>query len=196
MFCSLTILVLFVSLTLPGVLDLPLLILEIFSLALLLRICGYLYRVSRYALDDRSVAISAGFFFLAVSLFLSIVSIFIDDLFLFSSLALFSIYSSLAGYLLILSTRFLGEPVILAVAPLAQYYLYGELASMVLSAVVALGSRSRPVSIGFLLLSASHLLRFLSLSLAQPYLYLLLPIAEFLRVSGFLALSLGIGGAR
>ena len=67
---------------------------------------------------------------------------------------------------------------------------------MVLSAALALGSRSRLVSAGFLLLSSSHLLRFLSVGLAQPYLFLLLPVAELLRVSGFLALSLGIGGAK
>jgi hypothetical protein len=187
---------LFLSLTLPGPLDLPLLVFEIFSLALILRICVSLYRVSRYAFDDRSLLLFAGFLLLSLSLLLSVVSIFIDDLFTFSSLVLFSIYASLAGYISILSARFLGEPVLLAIVPLAQYYLYGELASMILSTTIALGSRSRLVSTGFLLLSLSHLLRLLSMSIAQPLLILLLPAAELLRVAGFLALSIGIGGAK
>ncbi|HWQ16863.1 MAG TPA: hypothetical protein VNL13_03415 [Sulfolobales archaeon] len=59
------------------------------------------------------------FAFLALSLLFSIASIFIDDLFVFSSLLSFSIYFSLTKYLPILSARLLKESMLPAIAPLA-----------------------------------------------------------------------------
>jgi len=53
--------------------------------------------------------------------------------------------------------------------------------------------RSLSVALGFALLSAAHLLRFLVIASPNPYSFFLVASAELMRTTGFLTVSLGLG---
>jgi len=180
-------------LTAPGLADIPLIALQAISTYILAETSYRLYTASRSSSDEGLAVLSLGFAFLLASILMSIASYFIGDLFLFSSLVLLSTYASISGYVLVLLCRLARVSVYAAVYPLTPYYLYGEAIAMILAALIASRSRSLPVALGFALLSAAHLLRFLVIVSPNPYSFLLVASAELMRTTGFLTVSLALG---
>ncbi|MEM1610605.1 MAG: hypothetical protein QXQ57_03030 [Sulfolobales archaeon] len=181
------------QIVLPGIADIPLIFMQLISIYILASTSYRLFHAARSTADESLTILSLGFSLLLVSIVLSLASFFIGDLFVFSSLILFSTYASISGYILIIACRFPKIYVEALIFPLAYYYVYGELVGLVLSTLIAIRSRSAPIIAGFLLLSASHLLRFLASIAPTPYGFIVISIAEILRTGGFLSISLGIG---
>jgi hypothetical protein len=181
------------QIVLPGIADIPLIFMQLISTYVLASTSYRLFHAARSTADETLTMLSLGFLLLFWSIVLSLVSFFIGDLFVFSSLILFSTYASVSGYILIIACRFSKIYVEALVLPLAYYYIYGEMLGLVLSIIIAVRSRSAPVIAGFLLLSVSHLLRFLVSIAPVPYGFIVISIAEILRTGGFLSISLGIG---
>jgi hypothetical protein len=177
----------------PGLFDIPLIFINLIS-AYILALSSYkLYKASRLATDESIKLLFLGFFMLFSSIVLSLTSFFIGDLFIFSSMVLFSIYLSISGYVLILLSRLskiFAQPLLF---PLTYYYAYGEFVAFILSMILALRSRSYLIITGFLLLSISHLFRFLIFTTFSPYEIVIVLIAEILRTIGFLSISIGLG---
>jgi hypothetical protein len=86
-----------------------------------------LFHAARSTADETLTMLSLGFLLLFWSIVLSLVSFFIGDLFVFSSLILLSTYASVSGYILIIACRFSKIYVEAFVLPLAYYYIYGEM---------------------------------------------------------------------
>ncbi|MEM4970089.1 MAG: hypothetical protein QXE01_02425 [Sulfolobales archaeon] len=181
------------QIVLPGIADIPLIFMQLISTYILASTSYRLFHAARSTDDDALTMLSLAFSLLLGSIVLSLASFFIGDLFVFSSLILFSTYASISGYILIIACRFSKIYVEALIFPLAYYYVYGELIGLVLSTLIAVRSRSAPIIAGFLLLSASHLLRFIVSIAPAPYGFIVISIAEILRTGGFLSISLGIG---
>jgi len=181
------------QIVLPSIADIPLIFMQLISIYILASTSYRLFHAARSTADEALTMLSLGFLLLLGSIVLSLASFFIGDLFMFSSLILFSTYASISGYILIIVCRFSKIYVETLILPLAYYYIYGELLGFVLSTIIAFRSRSAPVIAGFLLLSSSHILRFLVSIAPAPYGFIVISIAEILRTGGFLSISLGIG---
>lgn len=173
--------------------EIAIIALEILSLALVLRILASLARAVRASGDEVSLILVLGFALVGASVAVSLGFSASQDVFLIASASVFSTYLSVAGYSVMLLPRALpaGSPMLI----LPAVFVSGEALGAIMAFLLGLGSRSVPVSTGFLLLGISHALRALLLAVLGPASVVIM-FSELLRALGLLILSTGLGGLR